>query len=57
MFSKSKWIWLEGYEGENTYVSFLDKASIAKKENDTYKFYVSVDTNYVLYIKNFVFRT
>lgn len=50
MFSKSKWIWLEGYEGENTYVSFADKVTVSKNDTDTYEFGISVDTNYVLYI-------
>ncbi len=57
MFSKSKWIWLEGFEGENTYVTFLDKATVAKKDCDSYKFYISVDTNYVLYINGDMVET
>lgn len=49
MFSNSKWIWLEGYDRENTFLSFSDKFNVESKKG-TYKFCISVDTNYVLYI-------
>ncbi len=49
LFNEAEWIWFDGYYGVNTYVKFYDKVPVTNRE-DQYKFYVSVDTNYALYI-------
>ncbi len=57
MFSKSKWIWLEGCAKENAYANFCDNVKIEKNNSDKYIFYISVDTNYVLYINGAMVET
>ncbi len=57
MFSKSKWIWLEGIAKENAYVNFCEKINIKKNDGDKYIFCVSVDTNYVLYVNGTMVET
>lgn len=49
LFKKADWIWLEGYDTVNVYVTFYDKWNVQKTDS-TYKLYLSVDTNYALYI-------
>ncbi|MBQ7932685.1 MAG: hypothetical protein IJ334_16950, partial [Clostridia bacterium] len=49
LFKKADWIWLDGYDSVNTYVTFYDRVSLPIKK-ETYKFLISVDTNYALYI-------
>ena len=49
LFKKADWIWLDGYDSVNTYVTFYDCVSLPIKK-ETYKFLISVDTNYALYI-------
>lgn len=49
LFKKSDWIWLDGYDSVNTYVTFYDRVNLPHK-NGTFQFFVSVDTNYALYI-------
>lgn len=48
-FKNADWIWLEGYDTVNAYVTFYDKATIADSTG-TYKLCLSVDTNYALYV-------
>ncbi len=49
LFKKADWIWLDGYDTVNAYVTFYDKAKVTTLAG-TYKMYLSVDTNYALYI-------
>lgn len=47
-FEKSEWIWADGADSVNTYVRFTD--TVNAKNGCSYKMYISVDTNYALYI-------
>ncbi len=49
LFKQADWIWLDGYDTVNAYVTFYDKATVTGLAG-TYKMYLSVDTNYALYI-------
>lgn len=49
LFKKADWIWLEGYDTVNVYVTFYDRWNI-RKTDTTYRLCISVDTNYALYI-------
>ncbi len=47
VFENAKWIWLDDYDKVNVFVRFTD---ILNYESGEAKLYVSVDTNYALYI-------
>ncbi len=49
VFGNAKWIWHKDYNKPNVYVSFSEKIYISEKSSE-YLFYISVDTNYALYI-------
>lgn len=49
LFKNADWIWLDGYDSVNAYVTFYDKVNISSASG-TYVLYLSVDTNYALYI-------
>lgn len=49
VFEKAKWIWLEDYDKVNVFVTFSDKF---RYEGGEAKLYVSVDTNYALYVND-----
>ena len=49
LFKKADWIWLEGYDTVNVYVTFYDRWNI-RKTDSTYRLFISVDTNYALYV-------
>lgn len=51
IFDNANWIWLDGYDSVNTYVTFYDKVSISTVSG-AYTLYLSVDTNYALYIND-----
>ena len=48
-FTKAKWIWEEGYNGTNTYVTFYDLLELTGSAEKCVM-YLSVDTNYCLEI-------
>lgn len=49
LFKQANWIWLDGYDTVNAYVTFYDKVTVTNPAG-IYKMYLSVDTNYTLYI-------
>lgn len=51
LFKNADWIWLDGYDSVNTYVTFYEKINVSSVVG-TYTLYLSVDTNYALYINN-----
>ena len=49
LFKRADWIWLDGYDTVNVYVTFYDKVTVPDVSG-TFKMILSVDTNYALYI-------
>lgn len=49
VFYGAKWIWLKDYNKPNVYVTFFEKTYIDDISGE-YKFYISVDSNYAVYI-------
>ena len=49
LFKHADWIWLDGCDTVNVYVTFYDKVTVPDVSG-TYKMLLSVDTNYALYI-------
>ena len=48
LFPSAKWIWHNDYHKENVYLNFFETVKGTKGKN--YKVYISVDSNYALYI-------
>ncbi|MDD4772790.1 MAG: hypothetical protein PHZ09_04210 [Eubacteriales bacterium] len=51
VFKNAQWIWHTDYNKPNVYLTFSDAINI-KEISGVFKFYISVDTNYALYIND-----
>lgn len=49
VFNNAKWIWHKDYNKPNVYLTFSEQIYIADISGE-YRFYISVDSNYALYI-------
>ncbi|MHB1153216.1 MAG: alpha-L-rhamnosidase-related protein [Eubacteriales bacterium] len=49
VFNNAKWIWHLDYNKPNVYLTFTEQIYIAEISGE-YKFYISVDSNYALYV-------
>ena len=49
MFNEAKWIWHNDYQKVNIYLNFFESITLDKLCGE-YKFYISADSNYAIYI-------